>query len=120
MAPRGCSRRPARGDAQAEQHDEAGPTAQAGQAPQETEDLHRLNDEWHIAGTLRVLLPRRCGFLMLVLDRLMPFTRDAGFGHTIQLRDFAFDAALLSAFVEHWQLETHMFHLPWGEYTITL
>ncbi|MED6194593.1 hypothetical protein PIB30_029971 [Stylosanthes scabra] len=44
----------------------------------------------------------------------------ADFGHAIQLRDFAFDALLLSAFVERWRLETHTFCLLWGECTITL
>ncbi|MED6127090.1 hypothetical protein PIB30_084834 [Stylosanthes scabra] len=48
----------------------------------------------------RVLLPRRCSFLMSVPDRLMPFMVEAGFGHAIQLRDFIFDAPLISAFVE--------------------
>ncbi|MED6129109.1 hypothetical protein PIB30_104669, partial [Stylosanthes scabra] len=53
MAPRGRSRRPARGDSRGEQADEVGPDAQARQAPQEEEDLHRLNREWHIiAGEL--------------------------------------------------------------------
>ncbi|MED6146703.1 hypothetical protein PIB30_036939 [Stylosanthes scabra] len=110
MAPR----RPPRGDAQAGQHNEAGPSVWAGQAPHETEYLNKLNDEWHIAGALRerVLLPSRCGFLMLVSDRLMPFMTNAVFGYAIQLRDFAFDTALLSAFVERWRPETHTFHLP--------
>ncbi|MED6111699.1 hypothetical protein PIB30_054774 [Stylosanthes scabra] len=51
---------------------------------------------------------------MPVPDRLMPFMIEAGFGHAIQLRDFVFDAPLISAFVERWRPETHTFHLPWG------
>ncbi|MED6129930.1 hypothetical protein PIB30_112851, partial [Stylosanthes scabra] len=48
----------------------------------------------------RVLLHRRCSFLMPAPDALLPFLEEAGFGHAIQLRDFVFDAPLLSAFVE--------------------
>ncbi|MED6209321.1 hypothetical protein PIB30_053546 [Stylosanthes scabra] len=89
MAPKGYSRRPARENAQGERVDEVGADAQAGQVPQEEEDLHRLNRDWHIAGALRerVLLPRRCSFLMPVPDKLMPFMIEAGFGHAILLRD---------------------------------
>ncbi|MED6141825.1 hypothetical protein PIB30_107351 [Stylosanthes scabra] len=43
----------------------------------------------------RILLPRRCFFLMPVPDRLMPFMVEAGFGYAIQLRDFIFDAPLI-------------------------
>ncbi|MED6122336.1 hypothetical protein PIB30_038816 [Stylosanthes scabra] len=43
MALRRCSRKQAREDVRGEQADEAGPEAQAGQLPQEEEDLHRLN-----------------------------------------------------------------------------
>ncbi|MED6123260.1 hypothetical protein PIB30_047482 [Stylosanthes scabra] len=68
----------------------------------------------------KVLLPRRCSFLMPVPERLIPFMIEAGFGHVIQLRDFAFDAPLLSTFVECWRSETHTFCLPWCECTITL
>ncbi|MED6227659.1 hypothetical protein PIB30_115921, partial [Stylosanthes scabra] len=52
MARKGRSRRPARESAQDERADEAGADAQAGQVPQEEEDLHRLNRDWHIAGAL--------------------------------------------------------------------
>ncbi|MED6111226.1 hypothetical protein PIB30_050625 [Stylosanthes scabra] len=97
MAPRSRSRRQAREDARGEEADEAGPAAQAGPVPQEEEDLHRLNRVWHIAGALRerILLPRRCSFLMPVPDRLMSFMKEAGFGQAIQLRDFVFDTPLI-------------------------
>ncbi|MED6123127.1 hypothetical protein PIB30_046386 [Stylosanthes scabra] len=52
MAPRGRSRRPARGGSEAGQADEAAPAPQAGQNSQDPEGLYRLNDEWHIAGAL--------------------------------------------------------------------
>ncbi|MED6175151.1 hypothetical protein PIB30_075667 [Stylosanthes scabra] len=96
MAPRGRSR--TRGGGRSGDQPAAAPEAN----PQDPEGLYRLNDEWHIAGALRerVLLPRRCSFLMPAPDALLPFLEEAGFGHAIQLRDFVFDAPLLSAFVE--------------------
>ncbi|MED6187822.1 hypothetical protein PIB30_116749 [Stylosanthes scabra] len=51
---------------------------------------------------------------------LLPFLREAGFGDAMQLKDFVFDNTLISAFIERWRPETHTFHLPWGECTITL
>ncbi|MED6112169.1 hypothetical protein PIB30_059275 [Stylosanthes scabra] len=60
----------------------------------------------------RVLLPRRCALLMPPPPALLQYIRQAGFEHAVQLRDFCFDAALLSAFVERWRPETHTFHLP--------
>ncbi|KAL4293115.1 hypothetical protein AHAS_Ahas18G0095800 [Arachis hypogaea] len=32
----------------------------------------------------------------------------------VQLKDFVFDNSLITAFVGHWRLKTHTFHLPWG------
>ncbi|MED6122800.1 hypothetical protein PIB30_043315 [Stylosanthes scabra] len=68
MTPRGRSRTSGRrrsGDQPA-----AAPEAN----PQDPEGLYRLNDESHIAGALkkRVLLPRRCSFLMPAPDVLLP------------------------------------------------
>ncbi|MED6163015.1 hypothetical protein PIB30_075960 [Stylosanthes scabra] len=110
MAPRGRSRTPGRDRF----GDQPAPAPEAN--PQDPEGLYRLNDEWHIAGALRerVLLLRKCSFLMPAPDVLLPFLEEAGFGHAIQLRDFVFDAPLLSAFVERWRPETHTFHMPWG------
>ncbi|MED6109151.1 hypothetical protein PIB30_030936 [Stylosanthes scabra] len=111
MAHQGRSRRAARAPESAE---EAGQGAPAGEAPQAVESLSRLNRAYLIAGALRekVLLPKRCSFLMPILEQLMPFMVEAGFRHVIQLRDFAFDAPLLSAFVERWRPETRTFCLP--------
>ncbi|MED6173513.1 hypothetical protein PIB30_060160 [Stylosanthes scabra] len=100
MAPRGRSRTPGRGRSEARQGDEPAAAPQAN--PQNPERLYMLNDKWHITGALRerVLLPRRCAFLMPASDVLLLFLEEVGFGHVIQLRDFVFDAPLLSTFVE--------------------
>ncbi|MED6195637.1 hypothetical protein PIB30_039790 [Stylosanthes scabra] len=79
MAPRGRSRTPGRGRS----GDQSAAVPEAN--PQDLEGLYRLNDEWHIADALRerVLLPRRCSFLMPAPDVLLPFLEEAGFGHAI-------------------------------------
>ncbi|MED6206256.1 hypothetical protein PIB30_024983 [Stylosanthes scabra] len=101
--------RAARAELVPEPAEETGQGAPAGEAPQAVESLSRLNREYHVAGALRekVLLPRRCSFLMPVPEQLMSFMEEAGFGQAIQLRDFTFDAPLVSAFVERWRPETH-------------
>ncbi|MED6118647.1 hypothetical protein PIB30_004697 [Stylosanthes scabra] len=105
MALRRGSKRSARGEPQPGLANEVGPAAQAGQALQDAEDLYQLDREWHKHWE-RVLLPRRCAFLMPVPKRLMSFMIEAGFGYAIQLQDFVFDAAHISTFVEHWRPES--------------
>ncbi|XP_052489837.1 protein MAINTENANCE OF MERISTEMS-like [Gossypium raimondii] len=53
-------------------------------------------------------------------DRLLPYLEVAGFGSVALIRssDLRFD--LLSVLVEQWRPETHTFHFPCGECTVTL
>src|SRR6266542_6103675 len=41
-------------------------------------------------------------------------------GHCERSRRFPFDRSLLSALVDRWRPETHTFHLPFSEMTVTL
>ena len=45
---------------------------------------------------------------------------DAGLGGLLRVPDINLDHALITALVERWQPETHSFHLPHDEMTITL
>ncbi|KAK5839424.1 hypothetical protein PVK06_008212 [Gossypium arboreum] len=50
----------------------------------------------------------------------MPYLELAGFGSVALIRMFDLRYDLISALVEHWRPETHTFHLPCGECTVTL
>ncbi|KAF1895007.1 hypothetical protein Lal_00022503, partial [Lupinus albus] len=52
-----------------------------------------------------------------LLDELLNMT---GFSNFSRLRCFNIDPSLITAIVERWRPETHTFHLPCGECTITL
>ncbi|QHN85980.1 uncharacterized protein DS421_16g541990 [Arachis hypogaea] len=92
-------------------------------------DINRQNDTSHYAGAADfefscvmpcLLLSRRVSHTLPPPDAIVPYLVEAGFGDTVPLRDFTFDNSLISALVERWRPETHTFHLPWGEVTITL
>jgi hypothetical protein len=44
----------------------------------------------------------------------------AGFGHVLQIPDIPINHQLITALVDRWRPETHTFHFPYGEATITL
>ena len=52
--------------------------------------------------------------------RIVPYLRQAGFYGLSQVGFFQLDHHLITAMVERWRSETHTFHLPIGEATITL
>ncbi|RYR55326.1 hypothetical protein Ahy_A06g030566 isoform B [Arachis hypogaea] len=59
---------------------------------------------------------------MILHDRIMPYLDSAGLLHVARVNDYWFklDEPRISAFVERWRPETHTFHMPFGECTVTL
>ncbi|KAJ9555058.1 hypothetical protein OSB04_009672 [Centaurea solstitialis] len=53
-------------------------------------------------------------------DTVMDYIRIAGFEGVIKCGMKSLDHALITALVERWRPETHTFHLPIGEVTVTL
>ncbi|XP_057747684.1 protein MAIN-LIKE 1-like [Arachis stenosperma] len=99
-------------------------TVMAGQAGNDG-DINWLNEMSHYAGASdfdrpRLLLPRRVSHTLPPLGAIVPYLAKARFSDTVLLRDFTLDNSLISALVERWRPETHMFHLLWSEVTITL
>ncbi|KAL8157193.1 hypothetical protein AgCh_002050 [Apium graveolens] len=52
--------------------------------------------------------------------RMVPLLQSTGFHGVAQVASLQLDWSLISALVERWRPETHTFHLPMGEVTITL
>ena len=56
----------------------------------------------------------------MVPHQIIPFLRVAGFYEVAMLNNIEPNHELIPALVERWRPETHTFHLPVGECTITL
>ena len=52
--------------------------------------------------------------------RIAAYIVDAGLEGLLRVPNIDLDHALITTLVERWRLETHSFHLPYGEMTITL
>ncbi|KAF7815931.1 serine/threonine-protein phosphatase 7 long form-like protein [Senna tora] len=72
--------------------------------------------------TPRIFKTRRCDDTPTFYppSELLPYLRQAGFYGAALSGFFPADKALISALVERWRPETHTFHMPMGEVTITL
>ncbi|XP_025703146.1 serine/threonine-protein phosphatase 7 long form homolog [Arachis hypogaea] len=94
---------------------------------EERRSMYRLNGVAHVAGSIGDE-PTRCIYSvrrqqnMPLHDRIIPYLEMAGLYHLARLNShwFWLDEPLVSAFVERWRPETHTFHMPFGECTVTL
>ncbi|XP_058785450.1 protein MAIN-LIKE 2-like [Vicia villosa] len=53
-------------------------------------------------------------------ERIIPNLQACGFGHIIKMHNNTIDRKFILALQERWRPETHTFHLPIGECTVTL
>nr|XP_027186085.1 protein MAIN-LIKE 2-like [Cicer arietinum] len=53
-------------------------------------------------------------------EAILPYLQEADFGEVVKLENYKLNVGLITAMVERWRPETHTFHLPVGECTITL
>ncbi|QHO41936.1 uncharacterized protein DS421_5g150080 [Arachis hypogaea] len=89
--------------------------------------LYRLNSVVHVTGFIdeeptRVISGVRRQQNMPLHDWIITYLETAGLYHLARLNSHWFwvDEPLLSAFIERWRPETHTFHMPFRECTITL
>ncbi|WOH01072.1 hypothetical protein DCAR_0520451 [Daucus carota subsp. sativus] len=91
------------------------------------QDTHRSTFVWNSSKDLHDLRVRtNFGEYWNVVDQtrppqaIMDDINDAGFEWVFKLGQVKHDRGLITAFIERWRPETHTFHLPFGEATITL
>ncbi|BAU01293.1 hypothetical protein VIGAN_11049800 [Vigna angularis var. angularis] len=87
------------------------------------QDKHIVKSIWE--GNERVIYPRRHAIWITKhvneLDkRVMNILQAAGFIHILKASTMEINHHLVTALVERWRVETHTFHLPLGESSITL
>ncbi|XP_040932143.1 protein MAIN-LIKE 1-like [Gossypium hirsutum] len=83
-------------------------------------ELSHICDTVNNTDSYRILRGRVNGVGYSPDARLMPYLELAGFGSATLTRTFDLQYDLISALVECWRPETHTFHLPCGECTVTL
>ncbi|KAK6133043.1 hypothetical protein DH2020_033198 [Rehmannia glutinosa] len=87
------------------------------------QDHHRSTDIWN-GQDFEPLTCRRCDGHFWRLDAVAPRVQQmmlkAGFYGVYKAGRIRLDHALITALVERWRPETHTFHLPVGEATVTL
>ncbi|XP_016196015.1 serine/threonine-protein phosphatase 7 long form homolog [Arachis ipaensis] len=88
------------------------------------DDMYRLDHAKHIADKLdRVgpwILRTRQNLMARLLEQIRPYLRRAEFEYVAYMVEFEHDWSLASTLIERWRPESHTFHLPCGEMTITL
>ena len=87
------------------------------------QDDHITNDIWQ--GNERILWPRRHSIWILKhIDQVDPRIRNlidlVGFGHILKVDNMEINHILVTKLCEKWRIETHTFHMPLGETTVTL
>ncbi|XP_058722314.1 protein MAIN-LIKE 2-like [Vicia villosa] len=80
---------------------------------------HRGTPNNIMAYDINKFRPRSHSFVE-VDDMIRPYLQQARFGHVINITSYGVDRKFLLALCERWLPETHTFHLPTGECTITL
>ncbi|XP_014503143.1 protein MAIN-LIKE 1-like [Vigna radiata var. radiata] len=87
------------------------------------QDNHVVKAIWE--GSERVLRPRRHALWIAKhvdeLDgRVINILQAVGFNHILKVSNMEINHVLVTALVERWRIETHTFHLPLVESTVTL
>ncbi|XP_012458145.2 protein MAINTENANCE OF MERISTEMS-like [Gossypium raimondii] len=83
-------------------------------------DIRHISDAANNADSFRVLRGRVSVLKIALDDRLLSYLELARFGSVALIRSSDLHFDLLSALVEQWRPETHTFHFPCGECTVTL
>ncbi|XP_017428635.2 protein MAIN-LIKE 1-like [Vigna angularis] len=87
------------------------------------QDKHIVKAIWE--GNERVIYPRRHAIWISnhvneLDERIMNLLQAAGFTYILKASNMDINHQLVTALVERWRIETHTFHFPLGESTITL
>ena len=87
------------------------------------QDDHITNDIWQ--GNERFLRSRQHSIWILKhTDQVNPRVRNlidlVGFGHVLKVDNMEINHLLVTELCERWRIETHTFHMPLGETTVTL